>query len=81
MAVLDERAGPLLTLLYATPGDPHAASRFVRALCSAMKNLFAKTDTSRQASLMRLLISGPGQLRPREPDANLSRRRRRRSKP
>jgi DNA-binding CsgD family transcriptional regulator len=38
VAVLDERAGPLLALLYATPGDPHAASRFVRALCSAISS-------------------------------------------
>ena len=48
---------------------------------SHLKNLFAKTDTNRQASLMRLLISGPGQLRARTPDVDPPRRRRRHAKP
>jgi DNA-binding CsgD family transcriptional regulator len=33
---LYERAWPLLGLLYAAPGDPRAASRFVEALCKAV---------------------------------------------
>lgn len=48
---------------------------------TTLKGLFAKTQTNRQASLLRLLISGPGQLRDQRPSAAPGRRRATRRRP
>jgi len=47
---LHERAGPLLSLLYATPGDPDAASRFVRALCAEISEDVRAVGLARTAA-------------------------------
>jgi DNA-binding CsgD family transcriptional regulator len=43
-----------------------------------LKAVFAKTDTRRQSDLVRLLLTGPGELRPQEPRPRPRRARRKR---
>ncbi len=74
----------LALLLLSDRSLEQAAQQLGIALSTArshLKSLFAKTDTNRQASLVRLLLSGPGQLRAPTPDAHPRGRRRRRPKP
>jgi DNA-binding CsgD family transcriptional regulator len=73
----------LALLLTAGRSVEESAQELGIALSTArgvLKAVFAKTDTRRQSDLVRLLLTGPGELRPREPASRPRRAGRKRRK-